>query len=186
MNTNLIITTLVTILISHVPSSSTVDPDRPIKSVIDIICSQTVNFNECESIVTSQLDSSHADIDTITKVTTKRALTYAMETVSQIQDYLLPNTRDSRDKAVFSACKIAYNVVVSRLQSAYASMYERDYVAMKAQQKQALRYIEVCVKRTNFFRRTPIVAANYYARLMAMTASISGQILCSSYNRDPF
>jgi len=180
MNMNLIITSLVMILISHLPFSSTVNPDKPTKSIIDRICNQTVNFNECELIVTSQLHSPHANIATITEVMTKRALTFATETVSQIQDYLLPNATDTQDKAVFSACEIAYKAVVSRLQSAYTSMKNSDYVAMKAQQNQALGYIDVCVERTNFFRRTPMVAANYYVRLTAKIASIAGQILAPS------
>lgn len=184
MNMNLISTTLIAmILISHLPSFSTVDPDSPTKSIIDRICSQTVDFKQCQMIVSSQLDWPHADIATITKVTTKRALTYAIETLSQIQDYLLPNATNSRDKALLSACEIAYKAVVFKLQSAYISMYVRDYVAMKAQQNQALRYIEVCVKRTKFFRRTPIVAANYYARFMAKIASIAGQILAPPTSR---
>ncbi|KAG7551755.1 Invertase/pectin methylesterase inhibitor domain superfamily [Arabidopsis thaliana x Arabidopsis arenosa] len=90
--------------------------------------------------------------------------------------YLLPNATDPDDKAVFSACEVAYKAVVSSLQSAYTSMNKRDYVAMKAQQNQALRSIDVCEKRTNFFRRTPIVADNYYVRLMVKIASIAGQI----------
>lgn len=135
MNMNLIIITLVMISISQLPSSSVaiVDPDPPTKSIIDKICKQTVDFNTCDLIVTSQLNSPHADIVTITKVTTKRALTNANGTLSLIQDSLLPNATDSRDKAVFSACEIAYKAVISRLQSAYISISVRDYVAMKAQ-----------------------------------------------------
>lgn len=177
MNMNLIITSLVMILISQLPFSSTVNPDKPTKSIIDRICHQTVNFNDCIMIVTSQLNSPHANIATITNVTTKRALTFATETLSQIQDYLLPNATDPDDKAVFSACEVAYKAVVSSLQSAYTSVNKRDYVSMKAQQNQSLRYIDVCEKRTNFFRRTPIVAVNYYVRLMVKIASIAGQIL---------
>ncbi|CAL9231413.1 unnamed protein product [Arabidopsis halleri] len=153
MNMNLIISTsLVMILISQLPFSSTVNPDKPTESIIDRICNQTVNFNDCKLIVTSQLNSPHANIATITNVTTKRALTFATETVSQmtghaqIQDYLLPNATDPDDKAVFSACEVAYKAVVSSLQSAYTSVNKRDYVAMKAQQNQALRYIDVCEK----------------------------------------
>ncbi|KAL1218167.1 hypothetical protein V5N11_002274 [Cardamine amara subsp. amara] len=182
MNMNLIIITLVMISISQFPSSSDaiVDPDPSTKSLINKICKKTVDFKKCDLIVTSQLNFSHADIVTITKLTTKRALTNANGTLALIQDSLLPNATDSRDKAVFSACEIAYKAVVSRLHSAYKSMYVRDYVAMKAQHNQALRYIEVCVKRTNFFRRTPIVGANYMARLMTNISSIAGQILAPS------
>ncbi|XP_013617930.1 PREDICTED: uncharacterized protein LOC106324516 [Brassica oleracea var. oleracea] len=84
------------------------------------------------------------------------ALTFAVETVSQIRDYLLPNATDSRDKAVFMACEqIAYKAVVSRLESADQSMSRGDYVTLEAQQNQALGYVKVSIRRTNFFRRTP-------------------------------
>ncbi|CAA7023324.1 unnamed protein product [Microthlaspi erraticum] len=153
------------------------DLDPETKSMIDRICRQTVDFKACEMMVTSQLSSPHADIATITNVMTKRALTFAGETLGQIQDYLLPNATDSRDKAVFLACKIAYKAVVSRLQSADQSFSRGDYVAMKAEQSQALAYIEVCVKRTDFFRRTPIIGVSYWARLMTKIASIAAHIL---------
>lgn len=73
MNMNLIIITLVMISISQLSfySVAIIDPDPPTKSIIDKICKQTVDFNVCDLIVTSQLNFSHADIVTITKVTTK-------------------------------------------------------------------------------------------------------------------
>ncbi|CAN8265024.1 unnamed protein product [Cochlearia groenlandica] len=162
------ITTLVMIIISHVIASSNViaDSDTSTKKLIYRICNQTVDFNACNMIITAQLTSTHADIATITKVTTKRALTFAVGSLGQIQSYLLPNATDSRDKAVYMACGIAYKAVVSRLENAYESMSRGDYVALKAEQNQALGYIKVCGKKINFFRRTPVVGVNYWTRLM--------------------
>lgn len=175
----MMITTLVIILISHCLASSIVvgDPDPPTKSLITRICSKTVNIKECDMIIRAQLDTPHADILTITKVTTKRALTFAVETVGQIRDFLLPKATDSRDKALFLTCGIAYQAVVSQLQGAELSLSRGDYVALKAQQNQALTYIQACIKKTDFFRRTPIVGVNYYASLMTNMASIAANIL---------
>ncbi|CAH8348611.1 unnamed protein product [Eruca vesicaria subsp. sativa] len=101
-------------------------------------------------------------------------------TVSQIRDYLLPKAKNSRDKAVFMACEIAYKAVVSRLPSADQSMPRGDYVALKAQQNQALCYVKVCIRRTNFFRRTPVVGVNYWETLAIKITSIAAQILAPS------
>ncbi|CAH8356093.1 unnamed protein product [Eruca vesicaria subsp. sativa] len=78
------------------------------------------------------------------------------------------------------ACEIAYKAVVSQLACADQSMSSGDYVALKAQQNQALGYVKMCIRRTNFFRRTPIVGVNYWETLTIKITSIAAQILAPS------
>ncbi|CAH8360853.1 unnamed protein product [Eruca vesicaria subsp. sativa] len=58
-------------------------------------------------------------------------------------------------------------------------MSRGNYVALNAQQNQALGlgYVKVCIRRTNFFRPTPIVGVNYWETLISKITSIAAQIL---------
>ncbi|XP_010541497.1 PREDICTED: uncharacterized protein LOC104814943 [Tarenaya hassleriana] len=157
------------------PFTNAVVPNPKTQTLIARICCQTTDFAFCNSSITVSLPSSRAGIATIARLTAANAWIKAIETLDSIRSSLIPKARDPRDREEFVTCEKAYRSVESDLDNAYRFLFLRQYRVVRAYQALALENLHKC--KTDFFRTTPMVYANWKVRMLMSMAIYAARIL---------